>query len=77
MKTFRVAVSVAVVLTFICIQFTEERTLEEPASKEVNTAAEETSEDQLKVRNHLNRRFKCRICCNCCLPGYCGLCCKF
>ncbi|XP_029958332.1 hepcidin-like isoform X1 [Salarias fasciatus] len=85
MKTFRVAVAVAVVLTVICVQqtssvqLTEEQELEEPVSSEVQAAAEETAVDSWKTvyDKSLNRRFKCRICCNCCLPGYCGLCCKF
>ncbi|KAF1387552.1 hypothetical protein PFLUV_G00081050 [Perca fluviatilis] len=86
MKTFSVAVAVAVVLTFICIQqssavpATEVQELEEPMGIE-NLAAEheETSVDSWKMpyNNRHKRGFKCRFCCGCCTPGVCGLCCRF
>uniref|UniRef100_A0A672HUC7 Uncharacterized protein n=1 Tax=Salarias fasciatus TaxID=181472 RepID=A0A672HUC7_SALFA len=58
MKTFRVAVAVAVVLTVICVQqtssvqLTEEEELEEPVSSEVQAAAEEMAVDSWRVRKN-------------------------
>ncbi|XP_040900534.1 hepcidin-like [Toxotes jaculatrix] len=84
MKTFSVAVAVAVVLACIYIQqssatFTEIQQLEEAMSNN-NPVAEhqETSVDSWMVPyNRQKRAFKCRFCCGCCRPGVCGLCCKF
>ncbi|XP_053287811.1 hepcidin-like [Pleuronectes platessa] len=84
MKTFSVAVTVAVVLVFICIQqssatFPEVQELEEPVSND-NAAAEhqETSVDSwMMPYNRQKRSFKCKFCCDCCRAGVCGLCCKF
>ncbi|XP_053287810.1 hepcidin-like [Pleuronectes platessa] len=84
MKTFSVAVTVAVVLVFICIQqssatFPEVQELEEPVSND-NAAAEhqETSVDSwMMPYNRQKRSFKCKFCCGCCRPGVCGFCCKF
>ncbi|CAB1458994.1 unnamed protein product [Pleuronectes platessa] len=84
MKTFSVAVTVAVVLVFICIQqssatFPEVQELEEPVSND-NAAAEhqETSVDSwMMPYNRQKRSFKCKFCCGCCRAGVCGLCCKF
>uniref|UniRef100_UPI0037E88CCB hepcidin-like n=1 Tax=Semicossyphus pulcher TaxID=241346 RepID=UPI0037E88CCB len=85
MKTFSVAVVVAAVLTFICIQessavpVTEVQELEEPMSSDNPVAEqEETSEDSWKMPyNRQKRGIDCRICCNCCKPDVCGLCCRF
>nr|AAU00798.1 hepcidin 5 precursor [Acanthopagrus schlegelii] len=86
MKTFSVAVAVAVVLTFICIQessavpVTEVQELEEPMSNDNPVAAhEETSVDSWKMPydSRHNRAIKCKFCCGCCIPGVCGLCCRF
>ncbi|XP_073340871.1 hepcidin-like [Pagrus major] len=83
MKTFSVAVAVAVVLTFICLQessavsFTEVQELEEPMSNGSPVAAyEEMSEESWKMP-YASRRWRCRLCCRCCpnMRG-CGLCCK-
>uniref|UniRef100_A0A671WGP5 Hepcidin-like n=1 Tax=Sparus aurata TaxID=8175 RepID=A0A671WGP5_SPAAU len=85
MKTFSVAVAVAVVLTFICLQessavsSTEVQELEEPMSSDVAVAAyEEMSEDAWKMP-YSNRHKRCRFCCDCCPPDMsgCGTCCKF
>ncbi|XP_029360306.1 hepcidin-like [Echeneis naucrates] len=84
MKTFRVAVAVAVVLTFICVQessatVSEVEELEEAAMMD-NPAVEyqETPVDSwMMPHNRQKRGIKCRFCCNCCIPGMCGLCCKF
>ncbi|XP_036929214.1 hepcidin-like [Acanthopagrus latus] len=88
MKTFSVAVAVAVVLTFICLQessagsFTEEQKLEEPMNNEGPVAAyKEMPEDSWKMgyasRSKTGRR-RCKFCCGCC-PGMrvCGVCCRF
>ncbi|XP_036929216.1 hepcidin-like [Acanthopagrus latus] len=83
MKTFSVAVAVAIVLTFICLQessagsFTEVQELEEPMNNEGPVAAhEEKSEDSWKMQNNTRRR-RCRFCCGCC-PDFtgCRYCCK-
>ncbi|XP_062255464.1 hepcidin-like [Platichthys flesus] len=84
MKTFSVAVTVAFVLVFICIQqssatFPEVQELEEAVSND-NAAAEhqETSVDSwMMPYNRQKRAFKCKFCCGCCRAGVCGLCCKF
>ncbi|XP_029306823.1 hepcidin-like [Cottoperca gobio] len=86
MKTFSVAVAVAVMLTFICIQessavpVTEVQELEEPMSNDSPvTEHEETSVDSWKMpyNNRQKRGVKCKFCCGCCTPGVCGLCCRF
>ncbi|XP_029307315.1 hepcidin-like [Cottoperca gobio] len=86
MKTFSVAVAVAVVLTLICIQessavpVTEVQELEEPMSNDSPvTEHEETSVDSWKMpyNNRQKRGVKCKFCCGCCTPGVCGLCCRF
>nr|ACF49395.1 hepcidin isoform 2 [Oplegnathus fasciatus]ACF49397.1 hepcidin isoform 4 [Oplegnathus fasciatus]ACF49399.1 hepcidin isoform 2 [Oplegnathus fasciatus]ACF49401.1 hepcidin isoform 4 [Oplegnathus fasciatus] len=88
MKTFSVAVAVAVVLTFICLQessavsVTEQQVqeLEEPMSNDNPAAAhEEMSEESWKMpyNNRQKRGFKCKFCCGCCRRGVCGLCCRF
>nr|ACD80120.1 hepcidin precursor type I [Sebastes schlegelii]ACD80122.1 hepcidin precursor type I [Sebastes schlegelii] len=85
MKTFSVAVAVAVVLAVICIQessavpATKVQELEEPMSNDNPVAAdhEETSVDSLKMlyNNREKRDLKCSFCCNCCITG-CGVCCS-
>ncbi|XP_039868630.1 hepcidin-like isoform X2 [Simochromis diagramma] len=85
MKTFSVAVAVAVVLTFICVQqssavpVTEEQELEEPMSMDYPAAAQEQIlVDSWKLYNTIHRPgIKCRFCCGCCTPGICGICCRF
>ncbi|KAL3981011.1 POU domain transcription factor, class 3 [Sarotherodon galilaeus] len=87
MKTFRVAVAVAVVLTFICVQQSsavpvteQEQELEEPMSMDYPAAAhEEASVDSWKMlyNSRHKRGIKCRFCCGCCTPGICGVCCRF
>nr|AHF46363.1 hepcidin [Amatitlania nigrofasciata] len=86
MKTFSVAVAVAVLLTFICLHessavpLTEEQELEEPMSIEYPAAAhEEASVDTWKMlyNSRQKRGIKCRFCCGCCTAGVCGLCCRF
>ncbi|XP_034384705.1 hepcidin-like [Cyclopterus lumpus] len=86
MKTFPVAVAVAVVLTFICVQQSsavpaaEVREPGEPMSVD-NPAAdhEETSLDSwmMPYNNREKRGVRCKFCCNCCTRGVCGLCCRF
>ncbi|XP_029307307.1 hepcidin-like [Cottoperca gobio] len=86
MKTFSVAVAVAVVLTFICIQessavpVTEVQELEEPMSNDSPvTEHEETSVDSWKMpyNNRQKRGADCEFCCGCCDFSGCGLCCTF
>ncbi|XP_030248983.1 hepcidin-like [Sparus aurata] len=84
MKTFSVAVAVAVVLTFICLQessavpFTEVQELEEPMSSDGPVAAfEDMSEDTWKML-YKSRRRRCRFCCGCCPDTTgCNVCCRF
>uniref|UniRef100_A0A671WMC6 Hepcidin n=1 Tax=Sparus aurata TaxID=8175 RepID=A0A671WMC6_SPAAU len=88
MKTFSVAVAVAIVLTFICLQessavsSTEVQELEEPMSNDgAVAAAEEMSEDTWKMpynNRHKRSPADCRFCCGCCpdMTG-CGVCCTF
>ncbi|KAM8733952.1 hepcidin-like [Acanthopagrus schlegelii] len=80
MKTFSVAVAVAVVLTFICLQessagsFTEVQELEEPMNNESPVAAhEEKSEESWKMpynnrhkRSPAGRNSRRRRCRFCC-----------
>ncbi|XP_062255466.1 hepcidin-like [Platichthys flesus] len=81
MKTFSVAVTVAVVLVFICIQqssatFPEVQELEEAVSND-NAAAEhqETSVDsRMMPFNRQKRSAECNFCCS---DGGCGICCYF
>ncbi|XP_073340863.1 hepcidin-like [Pagrus major] len=88
MKTFSVAVAVAVVLSFICLQessavsFTEVQELEEPMSNGSPVAAyEEMPEESWKmpyaIRSRSGRK-RCHFCCRCCprMIG-CGVCCRF
>ncbi|XP_068996316.1 hepcidin-like [Embiotoca jacksoni] len=86
MKTFSVAVVVAVVLTFICIQessavpLTEEQGVEVPvAFIDSSVATEETSVDSLKMLSNTRetKGIKCRFCCGCCKMSGCGVCCPF
>ncbi|CAK6954252.1 hepcidin-like [Scomber scombrus] len=85
MKTFSVAVAVAVMLTFICIQksfaaVSEVQVQEEVMSNDSPVAAhEETSVESWMMphNSRQKRRPKCRFCCGCCRRGVCGLCCKF
>ncbi|XP_029360256.1 hepcidin-like [Echeneis naucrates] len=81
MKTFRVAVAVAVVLTFICVQessatVSEVEELEEAAMMD-NPAVEyqETPVDsRMMPHNRQKRGIECRFCCQ---NGMCGVCCSF
>nr|AEM60416.1 hepcidin isoform 6 [Oplegnathus fasciatus] len=86
MKTCSVAVAVAVVLTFICLQessavsVTEVQELEEPMSNDNPVAAhEEMSEESWKMpyNNRQKRGITCRFCCGCCRRDVCGPCCRF
>uniref|UniRef100_A0AAZ1XH89 Hepcidin n=1 Tax=Oreochromis aureus TaxID=47969 RepID=A0AAZ1XH89_OREAU len=72
MKTFSVAVAVAIVLTFICVQ-------QSSAVPVTEQQHEEASVDSWKkLYNTIHRPgIKCRFCCGCCTPGICGVCCRF
>ncbi|XP_030248982.1 hepcidin [Sparus aurata] len=84
MKTFSVAVAVAIVLTFICLQessavsSTEVQDLEEPMSSDGAVAAYKEMPEESWKMGYGNRHWKCRFCCRCCprMRG-CGLCCRF
>nr|ABY84826.1 hepcidin [Eleginops maclovinus] len=84
MKTFCVAVAVALMLTFICIQessavpVTDVEELEEPLIYDTPlTEHEDTSDDSWMTpyTRARRRRRKCRFCCGCCNPGICQTCC--
>ncbi|XP_008283268.1 hepcidin-1 isoform X2 [Stegastes partitus] len=88
MKTFSVAVAVAVMLTFICIQessavpLSEVEELEEEMSTDNPDATqEETSVETWMMpfnirENGYTGPIRCRYCCGCCALGVCGICCK-
>lgn len=85
MKMFSVAVAVAVALTFIWIQessavpVTEVQDLEEPVGNDKPDAAhEETSlNSRMMPYAREKRSIECRLCCSCCDPISCGICCEF
>ncbi|XP_041844044.1 hepcidin-like [Melanotaenia boesemani] len=89
MKTFSIAVAVAVMLTFICVQ----KSSAAPNS-EGHDMMEEVAEDSsvavnqkwipveswkipYEVRQKRHAAAKCRFCCNCCDVSGCGVCCTF
>nr|BAH03287.1 hepcidin antimicrobial peptide 3 [Pagrus auriga]BAH03291.1 hepcidin antimicrobial peptide 3 [Pagrus auriga] len=88
MKTFSVAVAVAVVLTFICLQessavpVTEVPELEEEISNDDAAASyEETSVETWMMPFDIRQKphsglIKCSYCCDCCVLGVCGMCCQ-
>uniref|UniRef100_A0A3B5AIE9 Hepcidin n=1 Tax=Stegastes partitus TaxID=144197 RepID=A0A3B5AIE9_9TELE len=82
MKTFSVAVAVAVVFTFICIQqssatlTTLEETMNNPAAEHQETSAITVGLFKCK-RMCFCRGTDCRFCCGCCTLGVCGWCCRF
>ncbi|KAL3981001.1 hepcidin [Sarotherodon galilaeus] len=91
MKTFSVAVAVAVVLTFICVQ----QSSAVPVTENLQHNPQTPDLQQPQQKRHLMPRFclwygicmlynsrhkrgiKCRFCCGCCTPGICGVCCRF
>ncbi|XP_019946790.1 hepcidin [Paralichthys olivaceus] len=81
MKTFSAAVTVAVVLVFICIQQSsatspEVQELEEAVSSD-NAAAEhqeQSADSWMMPQNRQKRDVKCGFCCK---DGGCGVCCNF
>ncbi|XP_075322685.1 hepcidin-like [Odontesthes bonariensis] len=87
MKTFTVAVAVAIALTFICTQessavpVTEGQEMEEPMSVDAPAAAdEETSVETWMMPYDIRGRssaapIRCQFCCGCCNIGVCGMCC--
>ncbi|KAM9722936.1 hepcidin-like [Menidia menidia] len=88
MKTFSVAVALAVVLTFICIH----KSSAAPSS-EVHDRVEEMAGDSpvaenqeipvefwkmpYGIRQKRMAASKCKFCCNCCGMSGCGVCCDF
>ncbi|XP_075868978.1 hepcidin-like isoform X2 [Nelusetta ayraudi] len=93
MKTFSVAVAVAVVLTIICIQESSAVPLSEvaefdvpvyvdtPAAEAAAAVNEESSVDSWKMPYSSRSKRSpaaCRMCCGCC-PNMsgCGVCCRF
>ncbi|KAG7240601.1 hypothetical protein INR49_026656 [Caranx melampygus] len=84
MKTFTLAVAVAIMLACISLQessatSTETAELEEPVSYD-NPATEyqhTPADSWMMPYSRQKRGIKCRFCCGCCLPRVCGLCCKF
>ncbi|XP_008283267.1 hepcidin-1 isoform X1 [Stegastes partitus] len=79
MKTFSVAVAVAVMLTFICIQESSAVPLSEDQELEVSLFPEHpaAANGESAVDSWEKSGIHCRICCGCCTPGVCGLCCKW
>ncbi|XP_058503926.1 hepcidin-like [Solea solea] len=83
MKTFSVAVAVAiVVLTFICIQESAATYTEvEEAVGNDNPAAEQqeipVDSGMMPYTLHSQKHRRCRFCCGCCTRGVCAPCCKF
>uniref|UniRef100_A0A3P9PJW0 Hepcidin n=1 Tax=Poecilia reticulata TaxID=8081 RepID=A0A3P9PJW0_POERE len=88
MKTFAVAVTVSLLLTFLCVQENsavpadELRGLEVPTDDGSRTADQETPEESWNCDSahmrHRRRRRPCRFCCDCCPnESGCGTCCKF
>ncbi|CAK6954256.1 hepcidin-like [Scomber scombrus] len=82
MKTFSVAVTVAVMLTFICIQesfaaVSEVQVQEEVMSNDSPVAAHEETSVESWMMPHNSRQKRSRKCRFCCRRGVCGLCCKF
>uniref|UniRef100_A0AAV2MBJ1 Hepcidin n=1 Tax=Knipowitschia caucasica TaxID=637954 RepID=A0AAV2MBJ1_KNICA len=86
MKTLSVAAAVAVLVAFVWIQ---ESCGQAPAQtahmeeQDQDTAAElgaEEGPEELMAspyyKSREKRGFKCKLCCGCCTPGVCGLCCK-
>ncbi|XP_070822467.1 hepcidin-like [Chaetodon trifascialis] len=85
MKTFSVAVAVAVVLTFICLQqssavpVSEVEELEEPMSLEHLEIPVElwTMPYSSRMKRHSSPA-RCKFCCGCCPNMHgCGVCCRF
>ncbi|XP_012728439.2 hepcidin [Fundulus heteroclitus] len=89
MKTFTVAIAVALMLTFLCIRVSSAvPTTEGPALMEVLTDDEALTAEQDMPEESWNtpydsvqmrrRRRRCRFCCGCCpnMVG-CGTCCRF
>uniref|UniRef100_A0A3P9PK95 Hepcidin n=1 Tax=Poecilia reticulata TaxID=8081 RepID=A0A3P9PK95_POERE len=86
MKTFAVAVTVSLLLTFLCVQENsavpadELRGLEVPTDDGSRTADQETPEESWNMpydmrENNYPGPVRCRFCCGCCLADVCGLCC--
>ncbi|XP_013887070.1 hepcidin [Austrofundulus limnaeus] len=89
MKSFSVAVAVAIVLTFICLQecsavpITEDQQLIDSVNPPDAPVGEYPvfPADSWKMPYYFRQRNdprRCRFCCNCC-PGMsgCGVCCRF
>uniref|UniRef100_A0A3B3TYV8 Hepcidin-like n=1 Tax=Poecilia latipinna TaxID=48699 RepID=A0A3B3TYV8_9TELE len=90
MKTFAVAVTVSLLLTFLCVQensavpVDEVRGLAVPTDDGSLAADQDTPEeswnmpyDSVHMRRRRRRR-RCRFCCDCCPnESGCGTCCKF
>ncbi|XP_014845892.1 PREDICTED: hepcidin-like [Poecilia mexicana] len=88
MKTFAVAVTVSLLLTFLCVQENSavpvDEGLEVPTDDGSLAADQDTPEeswnmpyDSVHMRRRRRRR-RCRFCCDCCPnESGCGTCCKF
>ncbi|KAL7392836.1 hypothetical protein ABVT39_002393 [Epinephelus coioides] len=88
MKTFSVAVAVAIVLAFICTQessalpVTGVEELVELVSSDDPVADHqelpvELGEMPFNIEGEQQSgAIKCRFCCSCCAFGFCGMCCK-
>ncbi|XP_062277955.1 hepcidin-like [Scomber scombrus] len=77
MKTFSVAVAVAVVLTFICIQESSAVPVTEVEKLPFNAIpgnAPWLIPEEYKPKK---KESACRLCCGCCEMSGCGVCCRF
>uniref|UniRef100_A0A8C3G2S7 Hepcidin n=1 Tax=Cyclopterus lumpus TaxID=8103 RepID=A0A8C3G2S7_CYCLU len=79
MKTFPVAVAVAVVLTFICVQQSSAVPAAEVGDLTRVSGCPDGRDDagEMPYNNREKRGVRCKFCCNCCTRGVCGLCCRF
>ncbi|XP_072249433.1 hepcidin-like [Leuresthes tenuis] len=88
MKIFSVAVAMAVVLTFICIQESSAAPssevhdrVEEMAVHSPVAEKQEMPVEFLKMPYGIGQKrlagAKCKFCCNCCRLSGCGFCCQF
>uniref|UniRef100_A0A3P9PK99 Hepcidin n=1 Tax=Poecilia reticulata TaxID=8081 RepID=A0A3P9PK99_POERE len=76
MKTFAVAVTVSLLLTFLCVQENSAVPADELRNQihfEVNQSFRKMPYDMRE--NNYPGPVRCRFCCGCCLADVCGLCC--
>ncbi|XP_061633746.1 hepcidin-like isoform X2 [Phyllopteryx taeniolatus] len=74
MKILNIALAVAIMLVFICLQ--ENSGI---PTQELEVMTNEKFEESWKMSytNRHKRSVKCRFCCGCCKRGVCEVCCRF